>query len=355
MRLGRRTFDFETPVYVLCGYSIAGPKEADGNFGKEFDLTLNDDLWQEKSFEKCESKMHREAIFGAIKKADLRPEDIELMLAGDLLNEISASNMAARSFQFPFLGLYNACSTFGEAVLLGAMLLNAGYFKTVSCSTSSHFSSAERQYRFPLELGNQRTPTAQWTVTGAGCAILSAQSNAISEAKTAQTEKIDRQSLYEVVVTSATVGRVIDMGIIDESNMGAAMAPAAADTLIAHFRETGRAPSYYDIILTGDLGRHGKKMLGFLMEDEGFTLPETYDDCGAMYYKEEQKAIQGGSGAGCSSTAFCAHFLPRLLRGELKKVLFVPTGALLNKDTPLQKETIPAVAHAVAFESKKVF
>lgn len=343
MRFGKRSFEFEKPIYILTGYSIAGPKEADGNFGKDFDMTLTDDLWDEKSFEKCEAKMQREVIQGAIKKANISESDVELLLAGDLLNELSASNLAARSYNIAFMGLYNACATYGEAMILGSMLINGGFFKTVSCSTSSHFSSAERQYRFPLELGNQRTPTAQWTVTAAGCTLIS------SEKKSENLNGAAKSP--DVLVKGATVGRVIDMGVQDESNMGAAMAPAAADTLITHFRETGRAPSYYDLILTGDLGRHGKKMLNLILNDEGFTLPDNYEDCGAIFYTEKQKSTQGGSGAGCSSSAFNAHFLKKMQNGQLKKVLLVPTGALLNKDTPLQKETIPSIAHAVWFEA----
>jgi len=356
MRLGKRSFEFENSINILSGYSIVGPKEAEGNFGKEFDIALTDDLWEEKSYEKCECKMHREAIKGAIKKAGIETENVDLILAGDLLNEISASNFAAREFNCSFLGLYNACSTFGEAIIIASIFLNSGNFETISCSTSSHFSSAERQYRFPLELGNQRTPTAQWTVTGAGCAVLSRKSRETvkSNVQAVKTEKVDAINSFEVRVTSATIGRVIDMGIEDESNMGAAMAPAAADTLITHFKETGRAPSYYDAILTGDLGLYGKELLVFILKDEGVTLPDYYEDCGAVYFKEEQKCVQGGSGAGCSSTAFCSHFLNKLMRGELKKVLLVPTGALLNKDTPLQKETIPSIAHAVAFESFEI-
>lgn len=353
MRLGKRSYVFENPVYVLAGYSIVGPKEAEGNFGKEFDFCLTkDDLWDEESFEKCECKMHRESIKGAIQKSGVATEDIDLILAGDLLNEISASNFAAREFIIPFMGLYSACATFGEAVAIASIFLSNGVFETITCSTSSHFSSAERQYRFPLELGNQRTPTSQWTVTGSGCLVLSKKTRAnLQNPKKAGTQNIDKLNGFEVKVTSTTIGRVIDMGMDDESDMGAAMAPAAADTLITHFKETKRAPSYYDAILTGDLGLHGKKLLHLIMDDEGYSLPDCYEDCGAVYFTDEQKCVQGGSGAGCSSTAFSSHYLNKLMRGELKKVLLVPTGALLNKDTPLQKETIPAIAHAVSFES----
>ncbi|NLZ25149.1 MAG: stage V sporulation protein AD [Clostridiales bacterium] len=336
MKLGERSYLFKNPAHIVCGYTIVGPKEGEGNFGTEFDYVLTDDLWGEKSYELSECKIHRETIKGALKKAGMQDSELGLMLAGDLLNEIVASSFAAREFQSAFLGLYNACATFGEALLIGSMLISAGFVNNCSCSTSSHFSSAERQYRYPLELGTQRTPTSQWTVTGAGCTILSTVAPEGRE--------------FDVQITGGTMGRVVDMGVDDETNMGAAMAPAAADTLITHFRETGRAPSYYDAIYTGDLGKYGMKLVKYICEDEGMTLPPNYHDCGAMYYTDKQKTEQGGSGAGCSSTAFNAHILRKLQRGELKRVLLVPTGALLSRDTPLQKQTIPGIAHAVSIE-----
>lgn len=393
-----RTFELKTPVYIKSGFTVVGPKEGDGNFGDCFDIVLNDDLWCEKSYEKCESKMHRNAIDGAIVKAGLRKEDIDILLGGDLLNELSSTSLAARNFPSAFLGMYNACSTFSEAMLVGSMLISGGYANNVTCSTSSHYSSAERQYRFPLELGNQRPPTAQWTVTGAGCTVLSNQKPLQMNAKVSEDYVIeidktinvddkqyekhlksidkqkkvinrDKSNIYEenygkqnndynkvithcVRVTGGTMGRVIDLGIDDEANMGAAMAPAACDTILTHFRESGRDPSYYDGIFTGDLGRFGKQALEYLLSKEGITLPDYYMDTGASYFTPDQKTFQGGSGAGCVNTAFNSYILKRMQRGELKRVLIVPTGALLNKDTPLQKETIPGVAHAFTLESE---
>lgn len=322
------------------------------------------------------------------------------MLGGDLLNELSATSLAARNFPSAFLGLYNACSTFSESLIIGAMLISGGYADNVTCSTSSHFASAERQYRFPLELGNQRTPTAQWTVTGAGCTVLSSRKPrlinervyeddiiAIDEGmnideKTLQKYKksIEKQkkiinkeksniiesnfekenndylkpNAYCVKVTGGTLGRVIDLGIDDEANMGAAMAPAACDTILTHLKESGRSFDYYDGIFTGDLGRFGKQTLEYLLSKEGYILPKYYMDCGASYFTPEQKTYQGGSGAGCVNTAFNGYILKKMQRGELKKVLIVPTGALLNKDTPLQKETIPGIAHAVTLEIEEL-
>lgn len=392
-----RTFELSKPVYIKSGFTIVGPKEGDGNFADYFDIVLKDDIWCEKSYEKCESKLQRDAISGAIKKAGLKREDIDILLGGDLLNQLSATSLAARNFPSAYLGLYNACSTFGESMLVGAMLISGGFAKNVTCSTSSHFATAERQYRFPLELGNQRTPTAQWTVTGAGCTVLSAQKplkcnqrvyeddiiaiddtmnidgktlekykksiekqkKVIDKDKSNIIEKnFDRQNndyckpcTHFVKVTGGTLGRVVDLGIDDEANMGAAMAPAACDTILAHFEQSGRVPSYYDGIFTGDLGRFGKETLEYLLSKEGVELPDCYVDCGASYFTPEQKTYQGGSGAGCVNTAFNSYILKRMQKGELKRVLIIPTGALLNKDTPLQKETIPGIAHAFTLEA----
>lgn len=394
-----RTFQLSKAVYIKSGFTIVGPKEGDGNFGDCFDIVLKNDIWCEKSFEKCESKMQRDAITGAIKKAGLTREKIDVITGGDLLNELSATSLAARNFPGAFLGLYNACSTFSESILIGSILISGGYAKNVACSTSSHFASAERQYRFPLELGNQRTPTAQWTITGAGCTVLSDEMPsrinhrvydddviAIDEGmnidqktlekykKSIEKQKkvldADKSNLFErnfnksyndygspnthyACVTGGTFGRVVDLGIDDEANMGAAMAPAACDTILTHFQESGLPVDYYDGIFTGDLGRFGKETLEYLLAKEGIELPSYYMDCGASYFAPEQKTYQGGSGAGCVNTAFNGYILKKLQRGELKRVLVVPTGALLNKDTPLQKETIPGVSHAFTVEARE--
>lgn len=392
-----RTIQLSKPIYIKSGFTVTGPKEGDGNFGDCFDIVLKDDLWCEKSYEKCETKMQREAIKGAILKAGLNRENIDIITGGDLLNELSATSLAARNFPCAFLGLYNACSTFGESMLVASMLIDGGFAKNIACTSSSHFSSAERQYRYPLELGNQRTPTAQWTVTGAGCSILSSEKPLLTNCQMSvddilsldetinldekQVEKyekgIEKQKKcidYEksniieenfekinndyikpcthfVTVTGGTLGKVVDLGIDDEANMGAAMAPAACDTILTHLEESGRDPSYYDGIFTGDLGRFGKQTLEYLLSKEGITLPPYYMDCGASYYIPEQKTFQGGSGAGCVNTVFNSYILKKMRMGELKRVLVVPTGALLNKDTPLQKETIPGIAHAFTLEA----
>lgn len=394
-----RTIFFEKPIYIRSGFTIVGPKEADGNFGDCFDVCLKDDLWCEKSYEKCESKMHRDAITGAICKAGLKKQDIDFMLAGDLINECAPTALAARNFPTAFFGLYNACSTFTEAVIIGSALIDGGFARNVTCSTSSHYSSAERQYRFPLELGNQRPPTAQWTVTGAGCTVLSAEKPTLANFQVYEDDVIaidkslnidektlekykksvekqkkvlnqDKSNIFEknfvkehndyghnprcyVKVTCGTVGKVVDLGIDDESNMGAAMAPAACDTLMTFFDDTKTSPSDYDGIFSGDLGRFGKETLEFLMKREGYELPDWYMDCGASYYAPEQKTFQGGSGAGCVNTAFNSYILKKLQRGDIGRAVIVATGALLNKDTPLQKETIPGIAHAFSVEIER--
>lgn len=418
MKEGRQSFLATKPVYLRSSYTIVGPKEGDGNFGECFDTVLRDDLWGEKSYEKAESKMHREAIRGAICLAGLDFDGIDIMLAGDLLNEISASSLAMRYFKVPFAGLYNACSTFSEGVLLAAALIDGGAVNTVTCSTSSHFASAERQYRYPLELGNQRTPTSQWTVTGAGCSVLSGERpdaekdaesrenfaekmNEIRESCLKSAEEEDERqkrrgardkdenpfahggeklfgavkrkilricrpdSLIEpqcdpsyrrthvVKITGGTFGKVVDFGLTDESNMGGAMAPAAADTFLAHLEDTGASPGDYDAIFTGDLGRFGKQAFEYILAREGVRL-DNYYDCGAGYYKPEQETFQGGSGAGCVNTVFNGSIVKRMERGELKKVLVLATGALLNKDTPLQKESIPGVSHAFVAECEEL-
>ncbi|MDR3216360.1 MAG: stage V sporulation protein AD [Clostridiaceae bacterium] len=334
----KQTFVFDKAPYVAGAYSIVGPKEGLGPLGKYFSLVLEDDLWGEKTFEKCEIKMHREAIKGALDSAGMNQHDLDAVIGADLLNQIVAASFAARDIDAVFLGMYGACSSFGESLAIAAFLLSGGFMKTVSCSTSSHFSGAERQYRFPLEYGNQRTPTSQWTVTGAGATLL--------------TSVAPEGEGVKVKLTAATLGKVIDLGIDDESNMGAAMAPAAADTLIKHFSELERSPSYYDAIYTGDLGKYGTEILRYLTAREGYNLPTCYSDCGAIIYGYEQKALQGGSGAGCSSSVFNGYLTSRLKNKEIKRLLLCPTGALLSKDTPLQGATIPGVAHAVVFEAE---
>ena len=317
---------------IIGSYSIVGPKEGQGNFSEYFDYVMKNDHFGEDTFEKAERKMIETAITGVIENAKLLPRDIDAMVAGDLLNQIISSSYAARAFEFPFLGVYGACSTMAESMAVAAVLVDGGFCENVVCCTGSHFSTAERQYRFPLELGNQRPPTSQWTITGAGSCVLSLQGDGPK-------------------VTSVTFGKVVDWGVNDVNNMGAAMAPAARDTLLAHFKNSNTTPDDYDLIVTGDLGKLGSEILIDLMEDEGIKLGVSYCDCGQMYFKHNQNTFCGGSGAGCCATIFNSYIIKKLREGLYKKILFLPTGALLSTTTSQQGDTIPGVCHAIVVEA----
>lgn len=328
-----QTIEFKNKPVIISSYSIVGPKEGKGPFAKYFDYIMDDDRYKEKTYEKAERKMIETAIQGAIKKADLNAEDIDLLLAGDLLNQIISSSYAARRFPFPYLGLFGACSTMAESMAVGACLVDGGFFNKVVCSTASHFSTAERQFRFPLELGNQRVPTSQWTVTGAGSCVISNKG-------------------VGPRITMATFGRVMDYGVNDVNNMGAAMAPSAMDTILTHFKDTGRKPEDYDLIATGDLGKLGGEILVDLLEEKGIKLGLNYTDCGHVYFSRQQDTMCGGSGCGCSATLFNSFIVEKLRKGDYKRVLFVPTGALMSTTASQQGETIPGVSHAIVVESE---
>jgi len=327
----KQTIIFKNKPRIVGNYALVGKKEGEGNFKDYFDHILKDDLFGEKSYEKAEKKMLETAICGAINKAKLKPSQIDALIAGDLLNQIISSSFSARDLDSAFLGLYGACSTMAESLIIGGMLIDGKYMNNVACATVSHFSSVEKQYRYPLELGNQRPPTSQWTVTGSGCTILSTKGS-------------------EVFLSSATLGKVTDYGITDANNMGAAMVPSVLSTLVGHFKETKTKPSSYDLIVTGDLGKLGSEILIDLMEKEGYSLKENYNDCGQMIFSKKQRAYQGGSGAGCSASVLNAYIIPKLKKGELKKVLFCATGALLSPLSTQQGESIPGVCHAVVLE-----
>ncbi len=332
-RLGTQTIVFKNQPKIIGNYAIVGQKEGAGPFGKFFDYVLENDLFGEKTYEKAERKILEHAIFSCIDKAKIDPHTVDVILSGDLLNQIVSSSFAARHFDKPFLGLYSACSTMTEALLIASCLVDGKYVKTAVCATGSHFSTAEKQYRFPLELGNQRPPVSQWTVTGAGTTILS----------------LDAKKTFPKI-TMATIGKVVDYGIVDANNMGAAMAPAAMNTLIAHFEDTNTKPSDYDLILTGDLGKLGSEILRDLMERNGYPLGENYSDCGHMIYNDHQHTYQGGSGAGCSASVFNSYIIKQIKERKLKKVLFLATGALLSPTTTFQGDSIPAISHAVVVE-----
>lgn len=328
-----QTVYFKNKPRIIGNYSIVGPKEGHGRLSKFFHLILDDDLFGEKTYEKAECKMLEHCIGNAIDDAKLQVDDVDVILSGDLLNQTISSNFAARCFNTSFIGLYGACSTMAESLALGACLVNAGYFNNVVCGTASHFSSAERQYRFPLELGNQRPPSSQWTVTGSGACVVSSSGKGPK-------------------VTAATFGKVIDFGVKDVNDMGSAMAPAAAHTISSHLKNTNTKPEDYDLIVTGDLGKMGGEILLDLLEREGIKLGSNYCDCGQMMYTFNQDVCMGGSGAGCSASVLNSLIINGLKRGEFKKVLFVATGALLSTTSTFQGESIPCIAHAVVLEAE---
>ncbi len=332
-RIGLQTIKLLNPPSILSTASIVGPKEGEGPLKKYFDLILEDDMWGQESFEKSEAKIQEEAIKLAISNANLSPNDIEYLFSGDLLNQIVTSSYSARQLGIPYFGLYGACSTMTESLSLGAMTIDGGFADKVVCATSSHFSTAERQFRFPLEYGSQRTFSAQWTVTGAGATVLSSEGNG-------------------PYITYVTTGKIIDLGIKDANNMGGAMAPAAIDTISQHFKDTGYNPKDYDLIITGDLGLVGKKILLDLMRKEGYDLSEIYSDCGIKIFDGvEQDTHAGGSGCGCAATVFNGYIYKEMINRNLNRVLLVATGALHSPITTLQGESIPGIAHAVTLDN----
>lgn len=332
MRLGKQTIKLINKPRIVSWYSVVGPKEAKGPLGKYFDLTLKDDMCGQNTYEKAEQKVMEKAVFGVIEKAGYKPSDISLFLSGDLLNQIISATFTAREFDTTFIGLFGACSTMTESLALGACLVDGKYVKNALCSTCSHFASVERQFRYPLELGTQRPPTSQWTVTGSGATIL----------------ELKNQGPY---IEMITLGKVCDYGINDVNNMGAAMAPAAMNTLKAHFSDTGRTPEDYDLICTGDLGKLGSEILVDLMENAGYSLGVNYCDCGNLIFDKEQKTFMGGSGCGCSASVLNSYVLNKLNNKEIKSCLFLSTGALLSPLSSQQGLTIPSIAHAIVIRS----
>ena len=333
MLQGHQTWVFDSKPTIIASVAVGGPHEAQGPLADDFDL-LHEDFWLgQDSFEKAEKKFQEQACETAIKKATMKKEDVQFLLAGDLMNQTVPSSFAARTLGVPFLGLYGACSTSMEGLALASLLVDSRFAKNVLVCSSSHNAASEKQYRYPTEYGSQKPPTAQWTVTGSGAALVSDHGDGPK-------------------VTTATIGRVIDMGLTDPFNMGAAMAPAAVDTIESHFRDLNRDPSYYDVIATGDLGRVGHRIAGDLLKKHGLDIPEEiFTDCGILIYRKDQPMVlAGGSGCACAATTTFGHFLNRMRKGEIKKILVIATGALLSPMSYQQKESIPSVAHAVSIE-----
>ena len=330
MRKGAQTLVFGSKPVILSRAAIGGKKEGEGPLAAYFDFLGKDAKLGQKTFEKAESKLQELALDTAKRKLGVSYEDIDVLFAGDLLNQCISSSFAARGTSIPFLGLYGACSTMAESLLLAAAFVDAGFADTAAALTSSHFASAERQYRFPLGYGGQRTPTSQWTVTGAGAVLLGGGERGIR-------------------ITAATIGSIVDRGICDANNMGAAMAPAAFATLRAHFDDLHCTPEDYDRIVTGDLGKLGSELLHGLLEKDGIRAD--VQDCGVMIFDAQRQDVHcGGSGCGCSASVLCGPLLSRMERGELRRLLFCGTGALLSPLSTQQGESIPAVCHAVVLE-----
>lgn len=326
------TIYFKNKPKIIATGTIAGPKESRSIISKYIDTLLTDDTFGESTYEKAECKMLTYSINKAIENSKMKKDELDLLISGDLLNQIISASFTARDFDTPFLGIYGACSTMAEGLLVGSSLIDSGYFKKIAVATGSHFATAERQYRYPLELGCTRPPQAQWTVTGAGCAMLSDSGEGIS-------------------VTSATIGKVIDFGVTDVNNMGAAMAPAACDTILKHLKDTNRTPDYYDLIITGDLGVLGSRIVKDLLWEKGVDIFKNHIDCGEIIYNVVEDEFQGGSGAGCSAVVLNSYIYNLMLGGgNIKRVLFCATGALLSTISSGQGESIPCICHAVVLE-----
>ncbi|WP_150275050.1 stage V sporulation protein AD [Paenibacillus tepidiphilus] len=337
-QLGSQTWLYTTRPIILGASAVVGPEEGEGPLASDFDFIYDSLEMGEKTWEKAERALFEKAAKLAIMNAKLEQEQLEFFVGGDLMNQIISSSFAARKLSVPYLGVFGACSTSMESLAIASMIVDSGGGKYALAGTSSHNCTVEKQFRYPTEYGSQKPPTAQYTITGSGCAVVGRNDG----------------SPGAIHVVSATIGRIMDLGLTDPFNMGAAMAPAAVDTITAHFRDTGLSPGYYDLIVTGDLASVGLPIAKELLAKEGIPMEQTtFNDCGLLIYDmDKQKyVIAGGSGCGCSATVTYGHLLKRMRKGELKRVLIVATGALLSPLSYQQGESIPCVAHAVALES----
>lgn len=336
-KMNSKPYKPSRPVYILSAGSVTGQKEKKGPLGRRFDLS-GDDRFGKETWEKAESEMQRLALGIAMRKAGFRTEEIDVLFAGDLINQCTSSSYGLLSYRIPFLGLFGACSTCAEGLLTASVFLGGGDFERAAAVTSSHYCSAERQFRFPLEYGGQRPPTAQWTVTGAGAFLLSSL----------ERDTVRCDTPFVPVIEEVLPGCIVDRGITDANNMGAAMAPAAADTLERYFTGTGIAPEHFDLIVTGDLGREGTAILRDLLAVRGIDLVKNHTDCGIMIFSEtESDTHAGGSGCGCSAVVLAADLLENIKTGVLRDILFIGTGALMNPLSINQGQHIPGIAHLV--------
>lgn len=333
--VGKASIHFENPVYIVNSASIVGKKEGEGPFGELFDMVGEDDLFGSNTWEEAESSLQKDAVYLAMGKAGVKPGDVRYLFAGDLLGQSIASSFGLSSYEIPLFGVYGACSTCGESLSLGSMAIAAGYAERAVCVTSSHFASAEKEFRFPLEYGNQRPLSATWTVTGSGAFVIGRDGGKAPRAR----------------ITGITTGKIVDFGLKDSMNMGACMAPAAADTIEQHMKDFGASPHDYDRIITGDLGSVGQTVLLDLLRDRGYDISSMHMDCGIeIYDADKQDTHAGGSGCGCSAVTLSAYILKQLEEGKWKKVLFVPTGALLSKTSFNEGQSVPGIAHALVLE-----
>ena len=334
-RVGRSSIRLAQPVCVIAGASIVGKKEGEGPLGTLFDMVGEDDLFGCKTWEEAESNLQKDAVYMVMEKAGWKAEDVSYLFAGDLLGQCIATSFGIAAYNIPLFGVYGACSTCGEALTLGAVMTAGGYAEHVVCVTSSHFASAEKEFRFPLAYGNQRPPSASWTVTGSGACVLG-------------------KTKSRVKITGATTGKIIDYGLKDNQNMGACMAPAACDTIAQNLVDFNREPADYDRIVTGDLGVVGREILLELLKKKGYDISEQHSDCGMLIFDPaKQDTGAGGSGCGCAASVLAEYLLPKLENGEWKRILFVPTGALMSKVSFQEGSSVPGIAQAVVIEREE--
>lgn len=351
MTCGTSSISFQNPVFVQSCASVVSRKEGEGPLGAYFDTICEDPMFGTDTWEAAESTLQKLAALLAIKKNGLTCSDIQLLFAGDLLAQTSASSFGTADLKIPFYGLFGACSTMGESLSLGSMCIDGGYGKYILCATSSHFASAEKEFRFPLGYGNQRPLSATWTVTGAGACVLGSQPPLPASGKSRPL----RCGHSCIAITGLTTGRLVDYGLKDSMNMGGCMAPAACDTIHQNFLDFHRTPADYDAIFTGDLGAVGQKILIDLLYQKGYDICSCHQDCGILIYdSQKQDTHSGGSGCGCAASVLSSYILPGLLAGKWKRILFVPTGALLSKVSFNEGDTIPGIAHAVVIEKYEI-
>lgn len=333
-RIGKHTLKFETPPTIVSSAAVGGKKEAEGPLGADFDQTFQDTTLTMESWEKAEAQLQKEAVALALEKSGFTQEQMDFIFAGDLLNQCISSTFGLLDYHIPFLGQYGACSTMAQALLMASCMVESGAARRAVAVTSSHFCSAERQFRLPLEYGGQRTPTAQWTATASGCAVVGTGRG--------------------VEILHGLAGKIVDLGVKDPANMGAAMAPAAAASIYEFLTDTGTRPEDYDGIFTGDLGLVGSRLLRETLSQNGIDLGKVHGDCGLLLYDlEGQDVHAGGSGCGCSASVLCGHLMKKLLHHDLQNILFCATGALMSPTSQQQGENIPGVCHILHLSSQR--